>query len=158
MTVKLAHEVMALPWNYESAGEALDSLWRDVTDESAGADIARTALDMVVSWAEANSGQFYGRHDKNSLPKSWAGRWDSGDDWKFVAFYPHVLKNVLHDQGYMEDNAILRNWRERGWLETDGGERRYNKRIRCAGENPRLVVIRRTAIKRTVSLVEFSND
>ena len=149
MAALIAHEALALPWEYQ---ETVELLWDDLVGEATQADRAASALSALISWAHANKYTFDGRlpldKDYNErIPfQGVSGRWDKADDWTFLAIYPHRLKELLTQSGF-DYESTLRIWRDRGWLETDAGEtKRYTKRVRVQDDNSRLIVIKRTAI------------
>ncbi len=147
-TAMYVHEALELPWPYDAV---MENLYDELVMESRQVDRARVALQQVYSWAQANESRFYGRHD--SMPFSgYAGRWDVAQEWEFLAFFPHQLEKVLADFGF-EHQAILRTWRDKGWLLTDdesGG--RFTRKIQVDRNRPRLVTITRQAIE------EVDND
>ncbi len=148
IAARLAHEALELPWDYR---DPLASLWVDIAAEASDASGEVRALRDVVSWAYSRAESFCGREYRDHMlnvrtpPSGWAGRWDPGDDWQFIGFYPTVLDAILREQRY-EPEAILAGWKERGWLETSSDRGRYTKRVRVGPESPSLVVIRRAAI------------
>ena len=58
---------------------------------------------------------------------------------------PQILSEVLSELKYEED-AIIRSWKDRGWLITDLDNRNH-KKIKIKHENPRVVAIKRSAIE-----------
>ena len=149
----IAHEALDLRWEYR---EPLGDLWHDIIAGAVDAAGEERALAGLVSWAHAHDQAFYGRHQEDrGKPKQpatgWAGRWDAGNDWEFVALFPTVLDKVLRDLGY-EPEAVLRGWRERGWLDIQKDDRkRYTKQVRVRdgvsdSPKPHMVVIRRAAV------------
>jgi putative DNA primase/helicase len=154
LTAWLVTEAGIVPWEYENP---IEPLWETLSAEMSEADRAKHALDSILSWAYANEHAFHGRErkDQNDNPIApsggFAGRWDDdsvfGDNnWSFIAFYPHVLKKLLKDQGH-EFESILRSWRDRGWLDTSGDRKRLQKKVRVSGQERRMVAIKRSAIE-----------
>ncbi len=145
LTAAIAHAALELPWKYRDPVEAL---WEDLVSETETADVATQALDMVLSWARGNEACFYGREQGTRPPlQGWAGRWDSGNSWEYIAFLPHRLKELI--KGFQFDfEAIIRSWLDAGWLEVDKGSRKTRqKQIRINGEKTGAYVIRRGAIE-----------
>uniref|UniRef100_Q01TT1 DUF927 domain-containing protein n=1 Tax=Solibacter usitatus (strain Ellin6076) TaxID=234267 RepID=Q01TT1_SOLUE len=149
-----AHVALDLPWDLENP---LDALWADLVGEASDAAGEVRALKDVMSWAYAHSQSFWGRHvksvDRNGgeltprmPPGGWSGRWDEGENWQFVGFYPTVLQTVLVGLGYTPE-AILGGWRERGWLLVDGDRSRYTTRQRIGDERAHVVAIRHKAVQ-----------
>jgi putative DNA primase/helicase len=152
LVANYVHAALDLPWEFQ---DPLDELWTEVLTEASDAAGDERALRDVISWAHSNEQSFYGRHAnyleqgklKPRMPASgWAGRWDPGEDWPFIAFHPHVLRKVLVDLGYAPE-AILAGWKERDWLIVDGDRPRYTTRQRVMGERPHLVAIKFEAIR-----------
>jgi hypothetical protein len=116
-----AHVALDLPWELENP---LDALWMDLVGEASDAAGEVRALRDVISWANAHSQSFWGRHIKSAdyhggeltpkmPPGGWSGRWDDeSGNWEFIGFYPTVLQTVLVGLGYAPE-AILGGWRER---------------------------------------------
>jgi len=153
MAAQLVHMVPdLLDWEYE---EPFGDLWETIAGEAEDAAGAEAALRHVVSWAYSHEGTFKGREEqipcgettRQAIPhgNAWSGRWDQ-IDWEFLAFYQHILEDILKKAGH-EPQAILTEWRERGWLDiTADGKRRFTKRIRVEGESPHLISIKRNAV------------
>ncbi|MFZ5447051.1 MAG: DUF927 domain-containing protein [Thermodesulfobacteriota bacterium] len=145
LTAAIAHAALDLPWTYQDPVEAL---WEDLVSETDTADVASQALAMVVSWARAHETSFSGR-ERDGRPsfQGWAGRWDPGESWEYIAFLPHQLKALIKEFGF-DFEAVTRSWLDSGWLEVDRGPRKTRqKQIRINGEKTGAYVIRRSAIK-----------
>ena len=141
---RLIHEVLPLPWSY---ADPMEPLWKEIAAEAQDAAGAERALMEVLSWAWSHERSFFGREgglNPSSQPMS--GRWDNGDAWDSIDWYPTVLSRVLTDLGYQPE-AILDDWRDRGWLLTDGDRKRYTRRLRLNGDRPHVVSITREAIE-----------
>ena len=75
------------------------------------------------------------------------GKWPGVEDWRYIAFYPHRLRAFLNQQG-LDRDAILRTWRDRGWIDTQGDRKRLTKPLReGGGMSSRFVVVKREAIE-----------
>jgi uncharacterized protein (DUF927 family) len=152
MAARLAHEAMNLPWEYS---DPVEPLWQELVTEATESDRAKAALCHVVSWANAHQAEFSGRQKKgpygDSAPnQGWAGRWDcdkKNKPWSYIGFLPHRLDQVLEQAGF-EHEAIIRTWRDRGWLElTQEGEKtRGQKKARVDGQSAWLVAVKREAV------------
>jgi Cch helix turn helix domain len=164
----LAHRALGLPWEFQSPFLVGD-LWAEVVGAAHDATDDLKALEFVVSWARANQHRFHGR-GLDTPSGGWAGRWDEesaspvpatiggvgaavksegdgeGSDVRgTLIFYTHVLEGLLQDKKYVPD-AVLRAWRERGWLATDADRSRLTKRVRVKGDRPHCYVVTRAAI------------
>ena len=135
----LVHGVLGLPGSPEGV---VMSVMAEVAGELEEGDYATRALDAVRAWARSMIFQFHGKEDTMRPPNEYVGVWrdsiaEKGED-RFVAFYPHRLKKFLVEQGFSYD-AVIRQWRDRGWIKTQGGRPTYVVRIR--DDTARLVVI-----------------
>jgi hypothetical protein len=145
------HEVFGFRRDYDAA---IDPVWREVVADTSDATGDIRALRHVVAWAHSKAQTFLGRHVQydDAIPRQpvngWSGRWDAGNDWKYLAFFPNVLDKVLTERGYMPE-AIREAWKARGWLDI-GKDRGYDKTVYIpwTRESPRMIVIRRTAIEK----------
>lgn len=148
LTADLSTSAKILPWG---DFDPIDPLWDNLAGAASEADRAVAALQVVFGWASANQHSFYGREREdsysNTIPpnQGYAGKWDK-EDWQHIFFYPHVIKDLLAKHGFDSD-AILRTWKERGWLETEKGETRNTKRVRLGGERAHVIAISRIAFE-----------
>jgi putative DNA primase/helicase len=136
----VAHAALDLPWDFV---DPFETLWNEIVANTGDAPGDERALAQVVSWAYSRRETFLGGSNK-APATGWSGKWDKGDGWKFIAFYPHVLKKTLAEFGFGPE-AGLAGWKERGWLDVGKG-RGYDKSVRVGKENPSLIAIRREAI------------
>ncbi|MDP9438555.1 MAG: hypothetical protein M3P49_07405, partial [Actinomycetota bacterium] len=93
------------------------------------------------------SHRFVGRAEDETRPPhdGWAGRWDPGESWELIAFFPDALRRVLRDLDF-EIDPIVRTWRDRGWLDAPK-KGRTTKQMRILGERADLVAIHRKAVE-----------
>lgn len=151
MAAVLAHAALELPWDYR---DPLEHIWGGIIAE-ASEDMGEVrALRDVISWAWAHANWFIGRQDTDNegSPKipsqGWAGKWDGGTSWAFIAFYHTRLDAILKERGF-EPEGVYPAWKERGWLETEG--KYYTRKVSISqmfdtdGSRPRMVVITRAA-------------
>jgi putative DNA primase/helicase len=142
LTAGIAHAAMDLPWAYR---DPIAALWEDLVSGAKEADVAAQALSTVIGWAKANQGSFRGRHQDGWTPlHGWAGRWDLGSSWEYIAFVVHRLNELLRQFDF-EPDAVIRGWDDRGWLLTGKGRRQ--KQVRLDGEQTWMIAIRRSAIE-----------
>ena len=122
----LASRALGMPWLRRSP---VRDLWAELIAEAKEADVASRALRSIYDFARMHEAEFHGRaatsawRDRPAAeyqpPGGWAGRWDPADQpWEFLGFYPPKIKAVLEAAGF-EVEAVLRAWRERGWLQLD---------------------------------------
>lgn len=145
VAAKMAHDALNLPWGYT---DTVRTLWPAIVAEASDAAGEYRALLDVVSVAYSRQEAFHERiRPTSGDPKipagGWLGRWDFGDDWTFIAFYPPLLKKILTDLHY-EPEGIVSGWQERGWLDTEPGRR--TKSTRCGNDRTHMIVIRKAAI------------
>ena len=142
LTAGIAHAALDLPWAYR---DPMEALWEDLVSGADEADVAAQALATVISWAKANQASFRGRLQADRIPShGWAGKWESGSSWEYIAFVYHRLKELLLQFDY-EPEAVIRGWHDRGWLLTD--KNRKQKQVRLDGEPTWTIAIRRSAIE-----------
>lgn len=117
----LAHTALDLPFPY---ADPLETLWTEISGEADDPLGAKKALRYVLSWAAQNEHRFDGRLDYDKFGSAITpaggvlGRWDAGEKYESIAFYPHVIEDVLTGQKFHTD-SILRQWKEWGWLNCD---------------------------------------
>lgn len=143
----IAHEALQLPWDFR---DPVGEVWEALIREAEEGDRAAAALAMVYSWAQANERFFQGREPEKGLYSNastipLAGRWDPGESWEWIGFYPHKLKEILEGQGF-ESDPILRVWRERDWIDAES-DKRLTKVVRCGNHTARMIVVCRTALE-----------
>lgn len=142
-TSRLVHRALSLPWVWT---DPIEPVWDDLVSTSGDGDTAARALQGVYNWCVAHKSEFYsdGDYPTDKPPlKGFAGRWDLIWDW--IGIMPQILSQVLSELKFEED-AIIRSWKDRGWLITDTDNRNV-KKIKILLETPRLVTIRRSAIE-----------
>jgi hypothetical protein len=116
--------------------------------EAGGADKAKEAIECTYSWAQSHQGEFFGRENGHRPFSGYAGRWDKEEAWQSLGFFPDRLQKVLEERDF-EYDAVLRTWKDRGWIETDKekGKRRFSKKTRVDGTSARLIMLRRDALE-----------
>jgi putative DNA primase/helicase len=165
---ELAHESIAFPWEFRSP---FDTLWDDIESSFDDIDIDVRALKDVVSWACSNEETFFGRNelrvyrDRDGEPvdsherapaRGWSGRWDRGTTWKFIGFYPNVLKEVLEKGGYKDFDAIMSGWKERGIIDAPD-KNTFTKVVKVRHDPQRLVIFKREALP-DMGITEEDNE
>lgn len=143
----IADVALELPWDFR---DPVEEVWEALIREAEEGDRANAALAMVYSWAQANEKFFLGRDVApgslygGSSTVAYAGRWDSGDSWEWIGFFPHKLKEILEGQGF-ESDPILRVWKERDWVDAPN-DKTVTKVVKINKQAARLIVIRRAAL------------
>lgn len=146
---RLAHEALSLPWENT---EPLNLVWPDLAAEARDAAGAERALEAILSWAQSSAHRFHGRGFEPLYPKTeCAGRWDPNGD---LCVYPTLLREQLVRAGFHSE-AILTEWRQRGWLQC--GEGNFTAPIRIGKSKDRMIVLNAEAISsHTEYCEEFS--
>ena len=151
VTAELVHKALQLQWEFTDPAEQVAPI---VASEVEDGDMARNALVAVYGWAQANRDTFLSNVKASSSTQpvgGWAGRWDAGENWQYIAFYPHALKRALADCGFDREadyDAILAAWRDSGYLDTDTSGNKTAKTIWMGSGRgaARMIVIKREAI------------
>jgi len=144
LCAELAHEVLELPWDYRSP---MSLLCDEIAGHSRTVDRPKEALQLVYQECLSREHQFVGRPSNNAYrdvevlgvweTEAVTGKWvDLGVKRSFV---DEVLTRGGHDIGPM-----LKAWRDRGWIRTDGAN--LCPKFTIGVEHPRLVAIRQWAI------------
>lgn len=143
----LVHEALDLPWPYS---DPVDDLYDALTAEASVADRAESAMRAALEHATSNQQAFYGRHrqdhEGNSLQPGggWLGHWPQGDDFEHIGFIDSRLHEILQRHGHEDPQALIRLWRDKGWLrmtKEQGGPQRH-LRARIEGARSYVVAIR----------------
>jgi hypothetical protein len=143
--INLVHAAINLPWDAELGHAALDRVFPEMISEVDDASGEERALRAVMSWAASREETFHGREQAPSN-RRWSGRWDPGEGYRFIGFYPTVLEGALRELGF-EPGAILPGWKRRGWLDTKKDrESRYTKQVRIKDSRSEMIVLRRSAV------------
>ena len=126
--------------------DPLAELWRQVCADSPEQDAAAAAMRTVWTETLSRASSFYGFEGEGRLSPSggWLGAWEGGDGWVALTWYRDRIEEALRRGGH-EPNAMLRQWRERGWLVTHGDT--VTAQARIGGQRVRAIVIRRNAIE-----------
>jgi hypothetical protein len=144
LTGFLAKKALGLTWDYKGA---IKEVWKKIVSEvREGADIANAALKHVVSLAASKQDHFWTTTsgDEKQPLNGWLGAWEEGAD---LAIFPHVLDDILKKQGY-EPAAIIREWRDKRWLNTKGEKKALTKKVTVGKVRSRCYVIRQEVVKK----------
>jgi len=148
----------------------LKKVFKMAMRETIGADRAKEALELVISWAESNRESFLGNEKSDRVPNGgWLGIWNPNveassrkskrtGDWEeleesdhsklqSLAVFPHHLKKVLKTEGY-ESFSMLRLFKDKGWLDVIGEKKGLTKKITRDGERHRCYVLTEKAIQK----------
>ena len=130
-----------LPWYRQDFDDIWVSMQQEAQDELSDGQ----ALADVLAWAITNSNKFEGRED--SATREMVGKWDSGDEWQYIAIRQTVLKEFLAKSGYPV-RQVLEAWKGNGYLEQPPSRRGYDTNIRLCGTTvPGFVKIKREAFE-----------
>lgn len=146
----LAHQLLELPWDYD---DPMRFAWDKVAAESADAAGEVRAMRDVISWTASRETSFVSLTPTNGWRTTPAntpcsGRWDVlRENWEFIAFFPHVLKEVLKSFGY-DAAPVISGWKQRGWLRADKeGNPTSNVKPGPGKPATRMFVIPRSAVE-----------
>lgn len=131
----LAERVLGL---HRPEDDPLEVAWEAAIESISESDTAKDALLAVWGWMVGNKALFDGGRDRGlpPPPQGWAGRWERS----WVGVRGDVLRRVLRDMGFRDDRQVLREWRDRGWLEYVEG--RMTKKVKVQDEAVWLYVIK----------------
>jgi hypothetical protein len=167
LTARLVHEAIEMPWPY---CDPVEPLWADFVQEVTEADRPAAALRHVLTWAVSHQADFYvpsplgdnrrqpPGDNRRQPPGGWAGVWpsDSPVDPRpkrkkkplfYVGFFPHKLDAILIEGGFATE-AIVRSWKDRGWLKVsaESGAERTRLRLRVASHPSYVIAIKQEAV------------
>ena len=116
----------------------LESVWGRSRYEASSADIGLKAVQYVDEWIKINQSKIYSpEYVHQNIP--WSGTefdayWDNqgNDDWTFIGLSRQCLDEILRKNG-LKLNEIVRLWKAKGWLVTDGSSRGYQKQVAIPG-------------------------
>jgi hypothetical protein len=142
ITADILHTELGVP---RSDTDVFAELWGRTQSVTADADKAAAAVASTYAWAVANRVGFWSPHGAPRQPVTgWLGRWDRiatelpaakdapwssepddpervtwGDDEEHLYILPDVLNRLLSTLGY-QPQAMIAEWKERGWLRIGG--------------------------------------
>ncbi|WP_084158783.1 DUF927 domain-containing protein [Solidesulfovibrio alcoholivorans] len=118
--------------------ELFRQVWERAKYEASSADIGLKAIQCVDDWIKINPDKIYSPDHvrKNIL---WSGDrfgayWDNqGDDnWTFIGLTKPCLDDLLR-KNHLKTNEIVRLWKNKGWLWTDGSSKGYQRQVAIPG-------------------------
>lgn len=144
LAARCAHKVLDLPWAYNGA---VETVAREVLEQTTGTDVARVAAERVANWCALNRHRFWSASDSSSAAadptgdptqatpsQGWAGRWDR--DSSEVLISAAVVDSLL--DGSLTSRDVAGEWAARGLIRTPGGKRpRLQMRQRVSGASVR---------------------
>jgi hypothetical protein len=116
----------------------LESVWGRARYEASSADIGLQAVQYVDDWIMNNPSRIYSPTlAYQNIP--WSGYsfdayWDNqgNDDWAFIGFSRQCLDEILRKNG-LKTNEVVRLWKSKGWLVTDGSSKGYQRQVPIPG-------------------------
>lgn len=138
-----------LPWDHVDPFPG--RLWDEIAREAEDATGEEQAMREVIGWAFQHQTSFMGRHKVDyegkaiQPPSGWIGKWETGDDWKYISFYTDRLKRFLAENNY-NPKEVFTHWKERGWLDVPPSSRGFQKDLRVDGVKQWFVVLKREAV------------
>jgi uncharacterized protein (DUF927 family) len=141
LAAEIAHEALELPWEFNSP---IPMLWNDLTRETKEPTESARALEDIYSYCCTNRGSFKDG-SQNSPPRT-IGKWDSSNkDWQTIAIEKVEFEKAMKQSGYTNYKSILREWKESGFIETEGN--RHTKRVTIDKNVSSCIVIKRKALE-----------
>lgn len=139
--------------------EIIEPLWQASIGVAEEADRAIAALQVAYDYAVAHQDGFWGRHQNvNNEPRcpsgGWLGRWDH-PNWSFIGYNTGNLENYLMDATF-DVAAVIKTWRDRGYLETDKAGR--GKQVRVNTAQTYLYCIKRSVIESVLKIKEVEEE
>lgn len=137
-----AHQAIDLPFE---RGDFIEHVLKSLISGAEATNREREAMEDVLTWAQENPDKFYCNdiHYESDTPtQGWIGYWNlqAPKSWNKIGFYSNRLDEFLKKKGY-EPFSIKKQWKERKWIETNGG--RLTKRVRVGKYLHSLLIIPR---------------
>ena len=108
------------------------ALWADMTAQAGDPLDAQMALEQLGSWMQAHIELFEGQRNPDAFaPTEWLGKWDD----KGIAVFHHAVNAQLAAWGY-DPQAIVSQWRAKGWLKAGEG-RNADPKVTICGQRGR---------------------
>lgn len=146
-------EEFGLPWQLDKT--IWRRVWSLIVAESAGSDPVTEAYTSIYSWASSNVANFLNQYSKTSPfdigdknTKTYYGVWHDcdGEFWEELYIFPNILEDQMRKLGYKDVEGIIRQWLERGWLNSDR-EKSRKKRTQFFGKQHSFYCFRHETIK-----------
>lgn len=103
-------------------------------------DRARQALEFTLNWAVTNRSKFWSGSEMSHEPvRGWAGVWRDDRPWLAIAG-DGLIKSLLEEHGH-DYESVVRQWRDRGWVQADPRNGRLTQVIKLGGKSARLVKV-----------------
>jgi hypothetical protein len=118
--------------------ELFRHVWERAKYEASSADIGLKAIQCVDDWIKINPGKIYSPdHVRKNIPwsgDSFGAYWDNqgNDDWTFIGLTKPCLDDLLR-KNQLKPSEIVRLWRDKGWLVTDGSSKGYQRQVAIPG-------------------------
>ncbi len=169
ITARLAEEALGLGWDAKPVLELLKT-----TCSAAALDtpVEVRALHQVASWTVTKERNFYDSRRGADFHQDWYGRWDRSNPkpdntnaspyhgqipfWEWIAYSPDVLRGQLREWGFDPD-AVIKGWKDRGWLSIDSDESRLSKQIMINKIRTRAITVKRSAFI-SIGHFEYSEE
>jgi len=114
--------------------------WTDMLERGRGVDVARSAIQRVMSWAISRSGSLSGHADaKHGAPsQGWIGAWDVTNPTRpRLSVGVTQASDMLKTAG-VQVGAAVSAWVANGWLEAGNGGAAASRVARVAGASMRV--------------------
>jgi len=139
VAAQLVNLCFGVQWDAESI---ILKWWDELIAENQELDRPKEALQTIYDWAIANRSNF--KFSSNEAAKGPCyGEWEDEIGWTEIRFNTLLLEDQLTKLGY-EAKAIIKSWKNRGWLDTSHG---YRKQFTRKGSSEYYVVVKREALE-----------
>jgi len=140
VTAELASEALKI----QLSTEAIMNMLVQIEESSrVGRDLASNAMEYFIEAVTANRRKFASATSNEEAYECWGS---FGADSSVVCVLPHVFASIMRDGGFDNKDVILKEWRDRGWLDCDPKRLTRKKAIHHVGSEqyrtPRVHVVR----------------
>lgn len=121
-------------------GWITEQRWRDMLERGRGVDVARSAIQRVMSWAISRSGSLYGHPDaKGHAPaQGWIGAWEGSNQTQPRLSVGVTQASDMLKAAGVQVGASVSSWVASGWLEAGNGGAAASRVASVAGASMRV--------------------
>ena len=136
-TAELANEILGLKFNVQEVGNLIRQSFGENVEER---DLGRKAYDIFLQEAIQNQCRFSREVNINGLVDVW-GRFEiEKEALKEIFILKEAFNKIMQQYGFEDETIILKEWRERGWL--DAAPSRLTKQKKIGGVRFNLYVVK----------------
>lgn len=118
--------------------QLFESVWRRAMYQASSSDIGLKGMGCVDDWIKCFPNRIYSPEQvRKNIPwsgDSFGAYWDNqgNDDWTFIGLTKPCLDEILR-KNQLKTSEIVRLWRDKGWLVTDGSSKGYQRQVAIPG-------------------------